>query len=187
MRFSLKYNIFYFFVLTGLLSYCVGGCLIVSERDVYESIYEDIEMQGEFVPSIWHSSNINSQNFIFWRSVSYDLPHKIEIQHNDQSVFVSHKGFEKFRIDLLTIEYSDGTEDILINSSTQSSSRTYSVNNEVTYINNAIQKRMDFILICTGVSVKESGDEVAFSRKHKYEYRGRVKDVYTIFDVWASV
>jgi hypothetical protein len=170
-----------------------GGIEVyIGPKFSYDRQSETVKKGNGFIPDHFYLIN-NSSNTpvipILLHIVHSKLPKSLNISKYDITYLKSHKGFTKFKIHELSIQYDNGKIVKLIRNEQPESQRVFNITEnwqDAIIIPNAINEKSSFRYYIEGVSFSEDGSLYPFEYKVKYKYSYGFR-VSTRFLRWASV
>ncbi len=181
-------------VLMGTLLLCAPGCLIIGNRDTYTYDLPASSQSGVFWPDTYLWKNEKRVTLPFFRVENERLPHDLRMLTFDQTFMRTDKGFEKFIVDTMVLEFANGETVAVISTETPLSERTFAIpepgqfcSEEATRVfKGVITQRTSFTLRISGRAIRDDGEAVPFQATEVYRYDGRRRTFHTIFDEWAN-
>ena len=183
------------FFITGILTYSMGGCLVVDFRESYNYVpnsYEDSYVKGEkgFLPSIGLDSHHGELILPFVKVYTSEFPYEVSTSLEDSSIRYSDRDIKEFYFTLVQLDFEDGV------------TRIYTPENHPRFNNPfftqqtgwgkhegmgiPMDKRENYSIKVKGYSVDTEGNRFEFSLKSKRQYDYRTFFNLLLFE-WMSV
>lgn len=173
---------------------CLPGCIIIGNRDRYTYDRSASSQSGVFCPYTYLWENTKTVTLPLFRVENETLPHDLRMLTFDQTYSKTHKGFERFVVDTMTVEFANGETVAIISSDTPISERTFVIpkdrevfSDDATRVfKGVITQRASFTLRISGTAIGDDGESVPFESNTTYRYDGQNRTFHTIFDEWAN-
>lgn len=176
-----------------ILLVTTGGLIaIVGPSYDYDHQYEEKEIGDGFYPRHfhleWDASTIPLIPVVLhiWK---LNTPRNLVINRSDITYLKRHEGFEKFRIDSLSVSYENGNIEHLISPEDDILERTFRISSDWKdriIIEDAIRDRSGFIYRIKGESFNFEGEGFPFLYEVKYNYTWKF-NLSTRFEYWAGI